>query len=434
MAARVPDRRILGLAVPALGALAAEPLYVLVDTAVVGHLGAEQLAGVAIGGALLTNVTWLCNFLAYGSTARASRLFGAGRRQEAIGVGVQATWIGVLLGVVLALAFQVLAEPACGLIAGDDQGVQDAAVAWLRIAALGAPFILVSLAGQGWMRGVQEVRRPLAYLLGANAVSAAASPFLVYGLDLGIEGSAIANVLAQAIAAALFLRALLRTGVGLRPSWPAMRSQLVVGRDLMARTLAMEIAFLTAAAVATRMGTERIAAHQIALQLWVFLALVLDSLAIAAQSLIGELLGRGDRDGARATARRILELGAGLGTAIGLALLAGWTLIPQLFSGDEDVVEQAHVAWPWLAGMQPAAGVLFALDGILIGAGDVVFLRNATIVAALGGFLPVTLAAYAFDLGLGGIWAGLATFLGIRLAAGGVRFARGRWAVVGAPA
>src|SRR6185503_9577398 len=126
-----------------------------------------------------------------GSTARASRLFGAGRREEAVGVGVQATWIGLLLGIVLALVFQLVAEPACGLIAGDDQAVQDAAVEWLRIAALGAPFILVSLAGQGWMRGVQEVRRPLTYLLGANAVSAAASPFLVYGLDMGVAGSAV---------------------------------------------------------------------------------------------------------------------------------------------------------------------------------------------------------------------------------------------------
>ena len=251
---------------------------------------------------------------------------------------------------------------------------------------------------------------------------------------MGVAGSAVANVLAQAIAAALFLRALLRTGVPRRPSWPAMRAQLVVGRDLMARTLAMEVAFLTAAAVATRMGTDRIAAHQIALQLWLFLALVLDSLAIAAQSLIGELLGRGDRDGARATARRILELGGGFGLAIGIVLLAGWTLIPKLFTGDDDVLQQAHVAWPWLAGMQPAAGVLFALDGVLIGAGDVVFLRNISIVSALGGFLPVTLAAYAFDLGLGGVWAGLATFIGIRLVGESVRFARGRWAIVGAPA
>ena len=333
----------------------------------------------------------------------------------------------------LALVFQLVAEPACGLIAGDDQAAQDAAVEWLRIAALGSPFILISLAGQGWMRGIQDVRRPLVYLLGANAASAAASPFLVYGLDLGVAGSALANVLAQGVAAALFLRALLRAGVPLRPSWPAMRAQLVVGRDLVARTLAMQIAFLTAAAVATRMGTDRIAAHQIALQLWIFLALVLDSLAIAAQSLIGELLGRGDRDAARATARRILELGFGFGLAIGIVLLAGWTLIPKLFTGDDEVLEQAHVAWPWLAGMQPVAGVLFALDGILIGAGDVVFMRNVSIVAALGGFLPVTLAAYAFDLGLGGVWAGLATFLGIRLVAGAVRFARGRWAVVGAP-
>ena len=325
MAARASDRRILGLALPALGALAAEPLYVLVDTAVVGHLGAEQLAGVAIGGALLTNVAWLCNFLAYGSTARAARLYGAGRRDEAVAVGVQASWLAVVIGLVLAGAFQVLADPLCGLIAGDDDATRQHAVDWLRIAALGAPCILLSLAGQGWMRGVQEVRRPLVFLLGANAASAIASPFLVYGLDLGVEGSAIANVVAQTAAAALFVRALLRAGAPLRPHWPSMRSQLVVGRDLVFRTLAMEAAFLTAAAVAARMGTDRIAAHQIALQLWIFLALILDCLAVAAQSLVGEFLGRGDVPGARATARRIAELGTLAGLVLGVLLLAGGT-------------------------------------------------------------------------------------------------------------
>ncbi len=269
-------------------------------------------------------------------------------------------------------------------------------------------------------------------LLGANAVSAVVSPLLVYPLGLGVAGSAVANVAGQAIAVALFLRALRRTGVPLLPHWPTMRAQVVMGRDLMLRTVAMEFAFLSAAGVATRMGTDRIAAHQIALQLWLFLALVLDGLAIAAQTLIGERLGADDGPGARATARRIAVLGGWAGGAIALLLAAGWWAIPRLFTSDPDVIAQTHLAWPWFVAMQPFGGVLFAIDGILVGAGDVAFMRNAAIGAALFGFVPITYAAYVLDLGLSGVWAGLTAFVLIRLAAGVWRLVGGRWAVTGA--
>ena len=277
------------------------------------------------------------------------------------------------------------------------------------------------------------MRRPLVYLLGANALSAVLCPLLVFPLGLGIEGSAISNVVAQGIAAALFLRALHRERVGWGRDWPVIRAQLATGRDLGVRTAAFSLTYLAAAAVASRMGTSHVAAHQIALQLWTFLALVMDSVAIAAQSLIGELLGRGDRDDARSTARRLAEIGTVLGVVFAVLLAAGWNIIPALFTDEEAVRAQAHVAWPWFIATLPLSGLLFALDGILIGAGDIAFMRNITLLGALGGFLPLTLAAAHFGWGLGGIWAGLLSFIVIRTVGCVHRTRGGRWAVVGVP-
>jgi len=427
---RASDRQILALSLGALPALAAEPLYVLVDTAVVGHLGAAELGGLAIGALLLTDTAWLCNFLIYGTTGSAARLFGAGRREDAVRFGVQATWLAVGIGVVVVAVLQLIAQPAADLI-GHDPAQIDAAVSWLRIASLGAPFILISFAGQGWMRGVQDMRRPIVFLLGANGLSAVLCPLLVYPLGFGLEGSAIANVCSQAIAAVLFVVALQRERVGWRRDWPAMRAQLGTARDLGVRTFAFQVTYLAAAAVASRMGTAHVAAHQIALQLWTFLALVMDSVAIAAQTLVGGYLGAGDRDGARSTARRLAELGTVLGLVFAVLISAGWNVIPELFTDDQAVIDQAHVAWPWFVATLPLSGLLFALDGILIGAGDVAFMRNVTLVGALGGFLPMTIAAAVFDLGLAGIWAGLLLFIVIRTVGCVQRTASGRWAVVG---
>src|SRR3954466_8300758 len=199
-AERIPGRRVLGLAVPALGVLAAEPLYVLVDTAVVGHLGALPLAGLALGGVLLSQVAAQLTFLAYGTTARAARLHGAGRRREAVAEGVQATWLALGVGVLLIGLGQLFAAPLARLLAGDGE-IASAAVSWIRIALFGAPFILVTLAGNGWMRGVQETARPLRYVLLGNGLSALLCPLLVHPAGLGLEGSAIANVVAQVVSA-----------------------------------------------------------------------------------------------------------------------------------------------------------------------------------------------------------------------------------------
>jgi putative MATE family efflux protein len=279
-------RRIAGLALPALVVLAAEPLYVLVDTAVVGHLGAVPLAAVAIGGTVMSLAVWFGTLMAYGTTGRAARRFGAGDRAAAVAEGVQASWLALGAGLVLALFGVTAAGPLAGLLAGDPE-TAEAAAGWLRIAALGAPGLLLAAAGNGWMRGVQDTRRPLWIVLGANVLSAILCPILVYPAGLGLTGSAIANVTAQTVGGALFLAVLIRETRELRPIPSVIAGQVVLGRDLLIRGAAFQVCFLSATAVASRFGVAAVGAHQIALQLWFFAALALDAVAIAAQSLVG---------------------------------------------------------------------------------------------------------------------------------------------------
>ncbi|GGO31123.1 MATE family efflux transporter [Micromonospora parathelypteridis] len=425
-------RRIASLALPALVVLAAEPLYVLVDTAVVGHLGRVPLAALAVGGTVMTLTAWVGTVVAYGTTGRAARRFGAGDRAAAVAEGVQSSWLAFGVGLLIAIGMQFGGGALARTLAGGGGEVADAAAHWLRIAALGAPGLLLAAAGNGWLRGVQDTRRPLFFVLGPNLISALLCPLLVYPGGLGLIGSAVANVVAQTLCGVLFAAALVAERVSLRPRPRVIGQQLVLSRDLLIRGLAFQASFLSATAVAARFGAAAVGAHQIALQLWFFTALVLDALAIAAQSLVGAALGAGDDAGARALARRIGLLGGVCGVAFALLIAAGAGVLPSWFSSDQAVREQAMAAWPWFVVMLPLAGVVFALDGVLIGAGDVRYLRNLTIVAALGGFLPAIWLTYGFDLGLGGIWAGLTLFVVIRLVALLLRLRNGNWAVTGA--
>ncbi|GAA2369252.1 MATE family efflux transporter [Catellatospora methionotrophica] len=425
-------RRIAALALPALVVLAAEPLYVLVDTAVVGHLGRVPLAALGMAGTVLGLAVWLGNVLAYGTTGRAARRFGAGDRAGAVQEGVQASWLAVLAGLGLVAAAQVFAGPLTRALSGNGPESADVAAlaeSWLRVASLGAPFILLAMAGNGWMRGVQDTRRPLRYVLGANLASAVLCPLLVYTLGWGMVGSAWANVAAQTASGGLFLRALIVERVPLAPRWDVLRRQVSVNANLLVRGAAFQACFLSAAAVAARFGAAALAAHQIALQLWFFSALVLDSVAIAAQSLVGAELGAGDAPAAKRTARRIAWLGGWCGVAFAVVLGAGVAVLPALFVDDPAVWEQAALIWPWFLVLLPLGGIVFALDGVLIGAGDVAYLRNLTIIAAVAGFLPLTWLAYYLQLGLPGVWAGLTMFLVVRLVALLLRMRTGGWAV-----
>jgi MATE family, multidrug efflux pump len=424
-------QRIAALALPALVVLAAEPLYLLVDTAVVGHLGRVPLAGLAIGGTLLAVTAWLGTVLAYGTTGRAARSFGAGSRRTAVEEGVQASWLALSAGLVMLAVIQLFAGPVTRALAGDPE-VAAAAQTWLRIASLGIPFILLVFAGNGWMRGVQETRRPLLFVLGANILSAVLCPLLVYPAGLGLIGSAVANVAAQVAGGGLFLRALVREGSPLQPRWELLRKQLVLGRDLLVRGVTFQICFLSATAVAARFGAASVAAHQIGLQLWMFTALALDAIAIAAQSLVGAALGSGDVGAARHTATRIAWIGALCGLAFAVVIGALAAVLPELFTSDAAVIDQAHVVWPWFVGMLPLGGIVFALDGVFIGAGDARYLRNMIIISGLCAFLPVIWLSLRQSWGLSGIWAGLSLFIALRLIALLWRLRNDAWAVPGA--
>jgi putative MATE family efflux protein len=426
-----PQRGVLALAVPALVVLAAEPLYLLVDTAVVGHLGTVALGGLAVGGGLLAWAAALLNFLAYGTTARAARRAGAGDRAGAVAEGVQASWLALALGVAVVLLFQLLAGPLTRLLAGSDGPVAEAGETWLRIASFGAPLLLLSLAGNGWLRGVQELHKPVRYVLAGSLVSLVLCPLLVHSVGLGLPGSAVANLSGQTVSAALFVRALRREEAPLQPRPAAIRAQLGIGRDLLLRAAVLQVSFLVAAGVVAREGAAQLAAHQIALQLFFFLALVLDAYAIAAQTLVGHALGAAQPDEARATARRVTLWGLATGVVVALALVVLRDVLPPLFTGDPAVLEQAALVWWFLALMQPLAGVVFALDGVLMGAGDVGYLRTLTIGSALVGFVPLSLLSHPMGWGLAGVWTGLDLFIGLRLAGVLARVAGRRWLSAG---
>lgn len=428
-------RRIAGLALPALGVLAAEPLYLLFDTAVVGRLGALSLAGLAIGGLLLSLVGSDLTFLSYGTTARSARHFGASNRSSAVTEGVQATWLALGLGALVVIAVQAAAVPLVSVIAGGKvggQGIAAAALPWLRIAIFGAPAILVSLAGNGWMRGVQDTVRPLRYVVAGFGLSALLCPLLVYGWlglpRLGLAGSAVANLAGQWLAAVLFGRALLAERAPLRLDRAVLRAQLVMGRDLVVRTLAFQACFVSAGAVAARFGASALAAHQVVLQLWEFLALVLDSLAIAAQALVGAALGAGDAAHAKSVARRVTLFSAAAAALLAAVCAVGFSALPRLFTDDRSVLAAIGVPWWFLVAQLPFAGIVFALDGVLLGAGDAAFMRTATVISALVGFLPLIWLSLVFGWGLAGIWTGLTTFVLLRLVFVGARAISGRWA------
>jgi putative MATE family efflux protein len=428
------DREIVRLAVPAFGALIAEPLYVLADTAVVGHLGTAQLGGLAVASSVLLTLYAVFVFLAYGTTAAVSRLLGAGDEREAAHQAVQSLWLALLAGIGLAVVGAVLAEPVVGAL-GADGAVRTNALVYLRISLVGIPSLLLVLAGTGYLRGLQDTRTPLVVAAGTSVLNLALQLVLIYGFDQGIGASALSTVVAQTAGAAVYVWRVAgparRLGADLRPHPASLRRLAVVGRDLLLRTAALRVALMAGTAVATRIGTDDLAAYEISFQVWSFLAFVLDAIAIAGQAIVGRFLGAGQAGHARSASRRMLEIGVVVGVVVGLVVLALRTTLPHVFTDDDAVVDLAAFTLVWVAVLQPVNAIAFVLDGVLIGAGDMRFLAWA-MAGASAVFVPAAGAVLVLGLGIGWLWAALGLLMTARAAALLWRFAGDRWIVLGA--
>ncbi|MEU3958469.1 MATE family efflux transporter [Streptomyces buecherae] len=428
------DREIIALAVPAFGALIAEPLFVMVDSAIVGHLGTPQLAGLGIAAALLLTGVNIFVFLAYATTAAVARRVGAGDLPGAIRQGMDGIWLALLIG---AAVVAVVLPTAPGLV--DLFGASDTAaphaITYLRISALGIPAMLIVLAATGVLRGLQDTRTPLYVAIGGFAANAALNAALVYGAGLGIAGSAWGTVIAQWAMAAAYLtvvvRGARRHGASLRPDAAGIRACAQAGVPLLVRTLSLRTVTLIATGVAANLGDTEVAAHQIILTLWSLLAFALDAIAIAGQAIIGRYLGAGDKEGARAACRRMVEWGIASGVVLGVLVILARPLFIPLFTSDQVVQDALLPALLVVAISQPISGVVYILDGVLMGAGDGPYLAVAMIIT-LAVFAPVALLVPTLGGGLTALWWTMALMMTMRMLTLWVRTRSGRWLVTGA--
>ncbi|MDN4172311.1 MATE family efflux transporter [Nocardioides sp. SOB77] len=421
------DHEILRLALPAFLALVAEPMFLLADAAVVGHLGTPELAGLGVAGVVLQTAVGLCVFLAYGTTAAVARHLGAGDTRGALAQGIDGVWLAVVLGVVVTAIGVVLTDPLVALF-DPSPAVAEHATTYLRIAFLGTTPLLVMLATTGVLRGLQDTRTPLVVAVAGNALNIVLNVVLVYGLGgwdgLGLAGSAIGSVLAQVASAAALLavvvRGARREGAGLAPDWRGIRAAGRAGVALVVRTLTLRAALLVTTYAVTIGATGRdqevdLATHQLAMTLWTFLAFVLDAIAIAAQAITGRHLGAGDVAATRAVTDRMVRWGIISGVVTGLLLAAASPVLGRLFTGDAAVQDLLVPVLVVAALGQPVAGVVFVLDGVLIGAGDGPYLARAGLLVLVL-HAPAVLAATLLDGGLVVVWAVFAAvFMGARL-------------------
>ncbi|MFF4487378.1 MATE family efflux transporter [Streptomyces sp. NPDC001544] len=428
------DREIIALALPAFGALVAEPLFVMADSAIVGHLGTAQLAGLGVASALLTTAVSVFVFLAYATTAAVARRVGAGDLQAAIRQGMDGIWLALMLGAAV-IALTVPLAPALVELFGASPTAAPYATSYLRISAWGIPAMLAVLAATGVLRGLQDTRTPLYVALAGFVANAALNAGLVYGAGLGIDGSAWGTVIAQCGMASVYLgvvvRGARRHGASLRPDASGIRASAQAGVPLLVRTLSLRAILMIATAVAARLGDADIAAHQIILSLWSLLAFALDAIAIAGQAIIGRYLGADDSRGAREACRRMVQWGLAVGVFLGLLVIVTRPLFLPLFTSDSVVKDAALPALLMVALSQPVCGVVFVLDGVLMGAGDGPYLAGAMLVTLVV-FAPVALLVPVFGGGLTAVWAAMTLMMTVRMLTLWLRTRSGRWIVTGA--
>jgi putative MATE family efflux protein len=410
------DRRIASLAVPALGSIAAEPAYGLVDTAIVGHLGRVPLGALAIATTALTMTAWVAIFLTTATTSAVAGL-AAGRAPDRAGRSAGAAYLVAAAGGTLVALLVLAAAPWVATLLGAHGAVRTGAVGYLRASAPGIPFLYLSYAGNGHLVGLANARTPLRIAVTANVLNVALEVLLVYGVHLGLLGSAWGTVAAQAAAAALYLAASRRARVRpARPGRTEVAALLRDGHQLSVRTIALGVVPLTTTAIAARLGPVALGGQQVAMRVWYLLALLLDALAVPAQVYVSSSLGAGDRDGAHRVGRRCLRLGLIAGITLGV-ITAGLAFpVPALFTADAAVQQAATVALLVAALTQPPAALAFVLDGLILGISDYVAMRRAMILA-IAAYAPGAALVLRFHvLGLPGVWVSLGLWLTARAA------------------
>ena len=410
-ARREVDHLILALAVPSLGALIAEPLFLMVDSAFIARVGTTDLAGLGLASTVLATVVGLMVFLAYSTTAAVSRAVGAGRMREAIARGVDASWLALLIGAGAALLLAGLA-PWIMVLFGPEPAVHAHATTYLRISAFGVPAMLAVQAATGLVRGLQNARLPLVIAATGAIVNIPLNALLIFGLGLGVAGSAIGTVIAQWGMAAAFLtvtvRAAGREAVSLRPQWGGVAGAWRDSVPMLVRTVALRVVVLLGTWAATGLGATELGAHQLATTVFMLLSLALDALAIAGQALTGKHLGAADAPAVHAVTGRLIQWGVGGGVVTGLVLLAASYVVPGAFTPDVAVQESLRAALWVLVVAQPVAGYVFVLDGVLMGAGDAPYLARASLVSALvtaGPAVWVGLSNLSGPVALAAVWA-----------------------------
>ncbi|WP_238993382.1 MATE family efflux transporter [Nocardioides caldifontis] len=436
-AGREVDRQIIALAVPAFLSLVAEPLFLLADAAIIGHLGTTELAGLGIASVVLRLVVGLCVFLAYATTAAVARQLGAGRRAAALQQGVDGLWLAVVVGAATTVAGLLVTQQVVALF-GSGNEVADAASTYLRVAWFGVTPMLLVLAATGVLRGLADTRTPLVVAVAANVVNVVLNVVLVYGLDLGVAGSALGTDLAQLGAAvalvAVVVRLARREGAALRPHADGVRRSARAGGPLLVRTLSLQACLVAMTWCAAGMGATATATHQVATTVWSFLAYALDAVAIAAQTITGTALGAGDAALTREATDRMVRIGLVSGVVTGVLLALTAPVLGPLFTDDPEVVRLLAKVLLVAAVFQPVAGVVFVLDGVLIGAGDG---RYLAAVGALvtAGFVPcaVLLASQVSgSTGLVWLWVVFGVvFIGGRAVVLVLRARTDRWMVLG---
>jgi putative MATE family efflux protein len=425
---------VVALAVPAIATLVADPLLGLVDTAVVGRLGAAELGGLGLAVAVLSAVSWIFNFLVFGTTSTVARAVGAGDREAAGRRVSHAAQVAVALGLVIGLVLFAAAAPLLRLL-GTVEELLPPAVTYLQVRAVGVPLLLLTYVGHGAFRGVSDTKTPMGVVVAANVVNAVLTVVLVFPVGMGIAGAAWATVAAEALTAGALLLLLRRTGLPLaghgRPDRVQLRALVVVSRDLFLRTGGLLMGLLAITAAAGRTGAVTAAGHQVLYQTFLLVSFLMDGFAIAAQAIVGTALGAGRIDEARAYGRDLVTWGIGGGVVLALLLIAGGDVLPRLLTDDPQVLAVIATAW-WFAALGHVMnGPVFALDGVLMGAEDFAYLRTWTVLAAVVGGVAGQLVA-TFGGGLLGLWVAVQAMMLVRLVSLVLRVRGSAWTRTGA--